>query len=807
MAFQSVLLLSCLAAAGCGIDPEQAKGGESEAVGESSQADTSTAVIVYQHSNFGGSAQTLAAGSYTGAQLTLGDNAISSLRVPTGWRATLYQFPGFTGPSKVITSDITWLNNNGANWNDLPSSVVVDKISVDVYADGAYGGATQRLLEGRYDIGALTVGNDAISSLTVPPGWRVTLYQNGGFTGSTKVITSDTSMLGSDFNDITSSIVVEAPAYGATGAITALTNQRYVSAANSGASALIADHSTIGPWETFQVTTLGSGYVALRAPSSGKYVSAASSSSNLIADSTTIGSSQVFQWVNLGSGNFALYSTVNSRYVCAEGGGTSPLIANRTAIGPWETFHWTTQTDIASLSKIVIFGDSLSDQQNQWNTTLSGRCPNQAYGYWNGRFTNGYNWLDSFSQDYASIAGKIDNAAVGGAAVITSQLARPNVNDQIDTYLAGLSTSAKQTQLPNSLAVLWGGANDIEYTIESGILPDAVTYGHDVSNALYADYLKLRQNGVTRFVVVSVPQLDQVPVSRTPTWTSNPNAISWAQVAVQTLNTALASWTASEGAAGGVTINYVPVHDFISKWVSGQYTSTAMTDVTNACYAGGACDFSFSSSYFPNDCAGKMFMDYLHPTALAHCLVAGSIESGLSGTYNVQSPDPLVRMSQCAQRLLEPTRAEVFQPSPAATDVTWKQSKVLTTGWNTFDFDDSSWSAAVDEGQIPTAPWGNVAWPSRSPSHWIWSYDSRSAGDTQTLYFRKTFVATKSTYTVTMTADNSYTAYLNGATVGTGASWPTPQTFTLSTSVGANYVLAVSVTNAGGPGGLIADVR
>ena len=38
----------------------------------------------------------------------------------------------------------------------------------------------------------------------------------------------------------------------------------------------------------------------------------------------------------------SLMATVNSRYVVAENGGAAPLIANRTAIGPWEQFDLAT---------------------------------------------------------------------------------------------------------------------------------------------------------------------------------------------------------------------------------------------------------------------------------------------------------------------------------------------------------------------------------------------------------------------------------------------------------------------------------
>ena len=49
--------------------------------------------------------------------------------------------------------------------------------------------------------------------MKVPFGYKVTLYADDNFSGRTKVITNDTSWIGSDFNDITSSIKVEKAKY------------------------------------------------------------------------------------------------------------------------------------------------------------------------------------------------------------------------------------------------------------------------------------------------------------------------------------------------------------------------------------------------------------------------------------------------------------------------------------------------------------------------------------------------------------------------------------------------------------------
>lgn len=89
---------------------------------------------------------------------------------------------------------------------ELCSDVLSQK--VEIYSDADYRGRKQELEPGRYDIDKLTIGNDRLSSLRVPPKMRVILYENHGFTGKSKEFTSDTRYVGNDFNDKTSSLEI-----------------------------------------------------------------------------------------------------------------------------------------------------------------------------------------------------------------------------------------------------------------------------------------------------------------------------------------------------------------------------------------------------------------------------------------------------------------------------------------------------------------------------------------------------------------------------------------------------------------------
>jgi hypothetical protein len=80
---------------------------------------------------------------------------------------------------------------------------------VTAYQHGSYGGAKQTFTQGNHDVGALgIVGNDAISSVQVAPGMKVTLYSESGFWGNQVVLTGHVSNVGALLNDNTSSLIV-----------------------------------------------------------------------------------------------------------------------------------------------------------------------------------------------------------------------------------------------------------------------------------------------------------------------------------------------------------------------------------------------------------------------------------------------------------------------------------------------------------------------------------------------------------------------------------------------------------------------
>lgn len=119
-------------------------------------------------------------------------------------------------------------------------------------------------------------------------------------------------------------------------------------------------------------------------------------------------------------------------------------------------------TATPSYSALYVFGDSLVDAGNI-KALKGGAVPNQSVGYFEGRFTNGYNYVDYLNYQMfgtatsASLTGG-NNFAFGGARIVTDTTdAIPDITPQIGAYLASRGPTAD----PNALYILNAGGNDI----------------------------------------------------------------------------------------------------------------------------------------------------------------------------------------------------------------------------------------------------------------------------------------------------------------------------------------------------------
>ena len=93
---------------------------------------TQPVATFYQDINYGGYAVQLPEGTYTQAQLEahgIRNNDITSIKVQTGYKVTIYDGATFNNDSKAFTNDVSYVGND---WNDRTSSIKIETYGVIV---------------------------------------------------------------------------------------------------------------------------------------------------------------------------------------------------------------------------------------------------------------------------------------------------------------------------------------------------------------------------------------------------------------------------------------------------------------------------------------------------------------------------------------------------------------------------------------------------------------------------------------------------------------------------------------------------
>ncbi|WP_243277777.1 glycosyl hydrolase [Clostridium yunnanense] len=100
-------------------------------------------------------------------------------------------------------------NDNLTSMGKIYQTVTVNNATF--YQDANYGGTSIALPKGNYTMAQLSaagIPNDWVSSLKVPSGWTVELYENDNFTGTKWAFTANSSYVGATVNDKATSIKI-----------------------------------------------------------------------------------------------------------------------------------------------------------------------------------------------------------------------------------------------------------------------------------------------------------------------------------------------------------------------------------------------------------------------------------------------------------------------------------------------------------------------------------------------------------------------------------------------------------------------
>ena len=192
-------------------------------------------VTILKDANYQGASQKLGVGTHDFNDFgAVGNDALSSIIVPSGMKAILYENANKIGLYQVATSsmdfsslflndrislieviDLEANENASSGSSSSNTSSSAEETYVTLFKDDNFHGSSKKLLVGEGTTSYTAndfkmVGDNNLSSLRVPAGVKVILYENSNFTGKQKIVTSDTDLYrdGSGFNDKTSAIKI-----------------------------------------------------------------------------------------------------------------------------------------------------------------------------------------------------------------------------------------------------------------------------------------------------------------------------------------------------------------------------------------------------------------------------------------------------------------------------------------------------------------------------------------------------------------------------------------------------------------------
>ena len=261
-------------------------------------------------------------------------------------------------------------------------------------------------------------------------------------------------------------------------------------------------------------------------------------------------------------------------------------------------------------SRLVVFGDSLSDNGNLYAVT--GGTQPLSPPYYQGRFSNGPVFAEllgfSLGRVGSPITGSIDYAF--GGARTDVQANPPSLRNQVNMYLAAGGTFGA-----NDLVTLWGGANNIFQGIPAASVnpnPTGAIAATATSAAADMGFLinQVTNAGARNVLVANLPNL-----AATPQFSSGPGlaAQPLAATATAAFNAALFAQAQAQAAAHPTSnIIFMDVYRAFEA-VRANPTRFGFTNVTQSCLVGATvCATPATYAYW----------DGVHPTAAGHQLLA-----------------------------------------------------------------------------------------------------------------------------------------------------------------------------------------
>lgn len=284
--------------------------------------------------------------------------------------------------------------------------------------------------------------------------------------------------------------------------------------------------------------------------------------------------------------------------------------------------------------KIIVFGDSLSDNGNFYSSTF--RLIPKSPPYYKGRFSNGLTWVENLAVAMhlnPESKDQLADFAYGGAKAETD---KNDIAWQVHAYL---EKSINDHEKDKHLFVIWIGNND--YLTGRGDLENLTT---NTIASIQKHMEILIKNGAKNLLILNLPDLGQTPLARLA-------GLDYASIVSQMVrlhNAKLRAMLAHEKAKyAGVKFIFYDVTHYFQDAIAHP-AKYGIKNSKDACYEGDAFMFTVLddpkfASYkervsntgaivYCGDADEHLFWDHVHPTRVVHQRIAEAVFAQLK-TY------------------------------------------------------------------------------------------------------------------------------------------------------------------------------
>jgi len=276
----------------------------------------------------------------------------------------------------------------------------------------------------------------------------------------------------------------------------------------------------------------------------------------------------------------------------------------------------------APLNKIVVFGDSLSDNGNLYEY-MKRELP-LSPPYFKGRFTNGPVWIELLVNQYypEDAQAHLLDYAFGGAGVSEVDDDTDDVlftlSREIDSYLLSHHDKADDT----SLYVVWMGANN--YLAVPEDVDKTVSF---VIAGIQHELQRLVDKGAKHIMVVNVPDLGRTPAAK------DFDSVDLLTALCAKHNAVLKDVVSELGERNDPSVHwyYFNVNDIIDELLNFPERN-GLTNIVDTCYEEMVNTpsehsilkmvSSVKSRKNVDACSGYLFFDPVHPSEIAHIVMA-----------------------------------------------------------------------------------------------------------------------------------------------------------------------------------------